>query len=139
MERRRSQQAKAAAVRQYDQLMGEVGDLKQMVMAFIAESRESAAEARERLDKQDIAIAVNTQVCTTVATDTAAIRTFWTEGINASKFFCRLAAGWVFLYKKVAPPLVVLFLVLYVPVFYMIHRDFPDWLIDLLKFAIEHI
>jgi putative chitinase len=59
----------------------------------------------DRLDKQDDAIASNTRITEKVAEDTAFIRSAWTEGITAVRFFCRLAAAWRFLMKQVIVPM----------------------------------
>ncbi|MFD1557106.1 hypothetical protein ACFSHT_16005 [Paraburkholderia silviterrae] len=87
-----------------------------------------------RLDKQDEAIANNTKVTEKVAEDTAFIRSAWTEGITAVRFFCRFAAAWRFLMKQVLVPMGLPALGLYGFWYYVEFHRFPAWLSDCFKF-----
>ncbi|MCA8195489.1 hypothetical protein [Burkholderia vietnamiensis] len=88
----------------------------------------------DRLDKQDKAIAKNTEVTEKVAEDTAFIRSAWAEGISAVRFFCRLAAAWRFLMRHVLIPMGLPVLGLYGLWYYTVFHRFPEWLAACFKF-----
>lgn len=94
----------------------------------------AVASVKAHLQRQDITYAAMSEKIDLQTENTAAVVEMWDGGVKAVKFFCRAAAAWTFLLKKVFIPVVLPLAGVWVFTLIISHRALPEWLADAFKF-----
>lgn len=95
--------------------------------AKFAEVTDALSRITDHLQSQDETMAELGAKIDAQGKSTAAIVDMWDGGVNATRFFCRLARGWEWMVKQIFSKRFVALVIGYVVVHYLLFHSLPDW------------
>lgn len=97
------------------------------------ELTQAMSDIKAHLGRQDEAMADVTSKIDKIAKGTEDVVSMWNGGVQAVRFFCRLAEGWRFFLRQFMVPVVLPLLALYGVWIFLTHGQLPSWMQAIIK------
>ena len=97
------------------------------------ELTQAMSDIKAHLGRQDETMACLTTKIDRVVQGTEDVVTMWNGGVQAVRFFCRLAEGWRFFLRQFMVPVVLPLLVVYGGWIFVTHGHLPTWMQAVIK------